>query len=134
MVQNKYTKIAIYALIISSILGSLLIGSVYEFFSNSEGIEFFSWFLVLLVPLGIVINLYVAYKIHRGSLGFIKFAFWMYLLQILGLDSPNFEFSITLGFSFNITLSVYDVSIVFNLFAILMSVILYKAMRHANET
>ncbi len=134
MVQNKYTKIVIYALIISSVLGSLLLGSVYEFFSNSENIEILGWFFAFFVPLGIVINLFVAYKIHRGNSKFIKFAFWMYLLQILGLDTPNFGFSITLGFSFNITWSVYDVSIVFNLFAILMSVILYKAMRHANET
>jgi hypothetical protein len=134
MVQNKYTKIAINALIISSILGSLLLGSVYEIFSNSENMELLGWIFAFFVPLGIVINLFVAYKIYQGSFRFIKFAFWMYLLQILGFETPNLGFSITLGFSFNITWSVYDVSIVFNLFAILMSVILYKAMRHDNET
>lgn len=53
---------------------------------------------------------------------------------MIGFETPNLGFSITLGFSFNITWSVYDVSIILNLFAILMSVILYKAMRNDNES
>jgi hypothetical protein len=133
-VQNKYTKMAIIALIVSSFLGALLLGSTYEFFSEKTDMGVLGWFFAFLVPLGVIINLFVAYKIFRGSLRFIKFAFWIYVLQIIGFETPHLGFSITLGFSFNITWSVYDVSIMFNLFAILMSVILYKAMRNVNET
>jgi hypothetical protein len=133
-VQNKYTKMAIIALIVSSFLGALLLGSVYDFFSEKTDMGVLGWFFAFLVPLGVIINLFVAYKIFRGSLRFIKFAFWIYVLQIIGFETPHLGFSITLGFSFNITWSVYDVSIIFNLFAILMSVILYKAMCNANET
>lgn len=132
--QNKYTKMAIIALIVSSFLGALLLGSTYEFFSEKTDMGVLGWFFAFLVPLGVIINLFVAYKIFRGSLRFIKFAFWIYVLQIIGFETPHLGFSITLGFSFNITWSVYDVSIIFNLFAILMSVILYKAMRNVNET
>jgi hypothetical protein len=134
LVQNKYTKMAIIALIVSSFLGALLLGSVYDFFSEKTDMGVLGWFFAFLVPLGVIINLFVAYKIFRGSLRFIKFAFWIYVLQIIGFETPHLGFSITLGFSFNITWSVYDVSIIFNLFAILMSVILYKAMCNANET
>jgi hypothetical protein len=133
-VQNKYTKMAIIALIVSSFLGALLLGSTYEFFSEKTDMGVLGWFFAFLVPLGVIINLFVAYKIFRGSLRFIKFAFWIYILQMIGFETPHLGFSITLGFSFNITWSVYDVSIIFNLFAILMSVILYKAMRNVNET
>ena len=132
--QNKYTKMAIIALIVSSFLGALLLGSTYEFFSEKTDMGVLGWFFAFLVPLGVIINLFVAYKIFRGSLRFIKFAFWIYILQMIGFETPHLGFSITLGFSFNITWSVYDVSIIFNLFAILMSVILYKAMRNVNET
>ncbi|WP_257324049.1 hypothetical protein [Pseudoalteromonas rhizosphaerae] len=125
---------AIIALIVSSFLGALLLGSVYDFFSEKTDMGVLGWFFAFLVPLGVIINLFVAYKIFRGSLRFIKFAFWIYVLQIIGFETPHLGFSITLGFSFNITWSVYDVSIIFNLFAILMSVILYKAMCNANET
>jgi hypothetical protein len=125
---------AIIALIVSSFLGALLLGSTYEFFSEKTDMGVLGWFFAFLVPLGVIINLFVAYKIFRGSLRFIKFAFWIYVLQIIGFETPHLGFSITLGFSFNITWSVYDVSIIFNLFAILMSVILYKAMRNVNET
>jgi hypothetical protein len=125
---------AIIALIVSSFLGALLLGSTYEFFSEKTDMGVLGWFFAFLVPLGVIINLFVAYKIFRGSLRFIKFAFWIYILQMIGFETPHLGFSITLGFSFNITWSVYDVSIIFNLFAILMSVILYKAMRNVNET
>lgn len=125
---------AIIALIVSSFLGALLLGSIYDFFSEKTDMGVLGWFFAFLVPLGVIINLFVAYKIFRGSLRFIKFAFWIYVLQIIGFETPHLGFSITLGYSFNITWSVYDVSIIFNLFAILMSVILYKAMCNANET
>jgi hypothetical protein len=134
MVQNKYTKIAIVALIVSSFLGALLLGSIYEMFSKKVDMGLLVWFFAFLVPLGVIINLFVAYKIFRGSSRFIKFAFWMYVIQIIGFETPHLGFSITLGFSFNITWSLYYVSIIFNLFAILMAVILYKAMRNASET
>jgi hypothetical protein len=134
LVKNKYTKIAIVALIVSSFLGALLLGSIYGMFSKKVDMGLLVWFFALLIPLGVIINLFVAYKIFRGSLRFIKFAFWMYVIQIIGFETPHLEFSITLGFSFNITWSLFDVSVIFNLFAILMAVILYKAMRNDNET
>jgi hypothetical protein len=134
LVKNKYTKIAIVALIVSSFLGALLLGSIYGMFSKKIDMGLLVWLFALLIPLGVIINLFVAYKIFRGSLRFIKFAFWMYVIQIIGFETPHLEFSITLGFSFNITWSLFDVSVIFNLFAILMAVILYKAMRNDNET
>ncbi|MFT5314089.1 MAG: hypothetical protein ACI8Z9_002588, partial [Paraglaciecola sp.] len=100
--QNKYTKMAIIALIVSSFLGALLLGSTYEFFSEKTDMGVLGWFFAFLVPLGVIINLFVAYKIFRGSLRFIKFAFWIYVLQIIGFETPHLGFSITLGFSFNI--------------------------------
>ncbi|MBD1390661.1 hypothetical protein IC617_14580 [Neiella sp. HB171785] len=134
MVQNKYTRIAIIALIVSSVLGVLILGSLYQYFSQLTDMSFFSLFFALLVPLGVLINLFVAYKIHKGSFKFIKLAFWLYIIQVLGFETPNYGFSFTLGFSFNITWSIYDVSIIINLFAILMSIILYKALRSNDET
>ena len=134
MVENKYTKIAIVALIVSSFLGALLLGSIYEMFSKNVDMGLLVWFFALLIPLGVIINLFVAYKIFRGSLRFIKFAFWMYVIQLIGFETSHLGFSITLGFSFNITWSLFDVNVIFNLFAILMAVILYKAMHNDNET
>ncbi|XOV80631.1 MAG: hypothetical protein ACFHVJ_06705 [Aestuariibacter sp.] len=134
MAQNKYTKIAVIALILSSVLGILIHGSIYEFTSNTVSIEPIGWLFAFLVPLGVAINLFVAYKIHKGHLRFIKFAFWMYVIQVIGFETPNLGFSITLGFSFNIVWSVFDVSIVFNLFAIFLSLILFKAMHNGSES
>jgi hypothetical protein len=134
LVENKYTKIAIVALIVSSFLGALLLGSIYEMFSKNVDMGLLVWFFALLIPLGVIINLFVAYKIFRGSLIFIKFAFWMYVIQLIGFETSHLGFSITLGFSFNITWSLFDVNVIFNLFAILMAVILYKAMHNDNET
>ena len=88
---------------------------------------------LLLTVLGICINLFVAYKIFQGKIGFIKLAFWVYVVQILSFDIGDWAFSLLLGFSFHISFSIGDSSITVNFFAILMAFLLFKAMQSANK-
>ena len=134
MELNKYSKLAAVALIISSILSMFVLGNTILVFSGHENIEWLWLLMVLLIPIGVLINLFIAFKIYRGSFKYIKVAFWLYVLQIVSFETLNFSFYLSLGFTLLISWSIGSVTIALNLFAILMSVLLYKVMRNVGET
>lgn len=130
LIQNRHTKIAFYALIIASILSSTTIFSLLSMLSHVEGVIL----LLLLTPLIICINLFVAYKIYQGEVSFIRFSFWLYVIQIVGFEIGGWGFSFLLGFTFHLTWAIGESSITINFFAILMSVLLFKAIKGSNKT
>ena len=131
LIQNSYTKAAFAALIIASVLSLVVSLSLLQSFFEANRI---AQIFLLLTVLGICINLFVAYKIFQGKIGFIKLAFWVYVVQILSFDIGDWAFSLLLGFSFHISFSIGDSSITVNFFAILMAFLLFKAMQSANKT
>jgi len=131
LIQNRYTRIAFYALIVASILSVLVSSSLLALLPDADGVTLL---LVLLTPLLIFINLFVAYKIRQGDKSFIKLAFWLYVIQIVSFDIGGLAFSLLLGFTFHLSWAIGESSITINFFAILMSVLLFKAMKSVNET
>lgn len=131
LIQNSYTKAAFIALLVASGL-SVVVG--FSFFTLLPEAKGLTLILLLLTPLAIFINLFVAYKIYQGKNRFIKFAFWVYVVQIVGFDIGGWAFSLLLGFTFHISWAVGSSSITINFFAILMSVLLFKAMQSASKT
>lgn len=134
MEQNKYSKLAVVALIISSVLSMFVLGTTILVFSDYENIEWLWLLMAILIPFGVLVNLFVAFKIHRGSFKYIKVAFWLYILQIVSFETLNFSFYLSLGFTLLISWSIGSVTISLNLFAIFMSILLYKVMRNVDET
>lgn len=134
MEQNKYSKLAVIALIISSILSVFVLGTTVLVFSGHENIEWLWLLMAFLIPIGVLVNLFIAFKIYRGSFKYIKVAFWLYILQIISFETLNFSFYLSLGFTILISWSICSVTITFNLFAIFMSVLLYKVMKNVDET
>ena len=133
MEKNKYSKVAVVALVISSILSASLLGTTFLIFTDHENIEPLILLMAFLIPIGVLVNLFIAYKIYRGSLKSIKVAFWLYILQIISFETLNFSFYLSLGFTLLISWSIGSVTITFNLFAIFMSVLLYKVMNNVDE-
>tara|TARA_B100001063_G_C16624110_1_gene482254 strand:+ start:76 stop:480 length:405 start_codon:yes stop_codon:yes gene_type:complete len=134
MEQNKYSKIAMLALIFSSILSAFVLGTLVLAVSGHENTEWLWLQMVLLIPIGVLINLFIAFKIYKGSFKYIKVAFWLYIIQIVSIETLNFTFYLSLGFTFLISWSIGNVTITLNLFAIFMSALLYKVMKNVDET
>lgn len=134
MIQNKYTKATIIALITSSGLSFVLLFIVLGQGTELSNTGSSEWSLILLVSLGILINLFLAYKIYRGRVVFVKIAFWLYVLQILSLETPDHALSLMLGSSFSVTWLFGDVSFTLNLFAVAMSILIFTAIRSETQT
>ncbi|AMJ93312.1 hypothetical protein AVL56_02665 [Alteromonas stellipolaris] len=134
MVQNKYGKIAIVALVISSALSTLVLVGTLKFFSNYENTDPLLVTMTLLVLIVIFINLFIAFKVYKGNFKGIKIAFWIYVLQILSIKTLSFSFYLSLGFTLLVSWSIGSITLTFNLFAIFMSVLLYKVMSSVRGT
>jgi hypothetical protein len=134
MEQNKYGKIAIVALIIASILSAAVLGASSFLFLGHESAELFVIVMSLLGLIVIFINLFIAFKVYKGNFKCIKVAFWLYVVQILSIEALNFSFYFSLGFTLLLSWSIGSVTVTLNLFAIFMSVLLYKVMKNVGET
>ena len=134
MVQNKYGKIAIVALVISSALSTLVLVGTLKFFSNYENTDPLLVTMTLLVLIIIFIDLFIAFKVYKGNFKGIRIAFWIYVLQILSIKTLSFSFYLSLGFTLLVSWSIGSITLTFNLFAIFMSVLLYKVMSSVRGT
>lgn len=130
MEHNKYTKASVLALLIAAVLNMIVVGSIlYNGISEFKVLINFLFFS----SLAILFNLFFAYKVHKANFTYVKYAFWIYLIQIFGFESSHFGFSLIAGFRFFITWSIDDFALTINLFALFMSVLLLKAMRDAGK-
>jgi hypothetical protein len=134
MEQEKYRKIAIVALVISSALSAFVLVGTSLLFSDNENAELIMIAMSLLGLIVIAINLLIALQVYRGNFKGIKIAFWIYVFQILSIESLNFSFYLSLGFTLLVSWKVGSVTLTFNLFAIFMSVLLYKVMSGVRGT
>ena len=134
MEQNKYSKLAIVALIVSSVLSAFVLGTTALMLLDHENIEPLALLMGPLILFGVLINLFIAFKIYRGSFKYIKVAFWLYIIQVVSIETLNFSFYLSLGFTVLISWSIGSVTIALNLFAIFMSVLLYKVKKNVHET
>lgn len=134
MELNQYGKIAIVALAISSILSASALGATSLFFSGLENAEPLFIVMSILALIVIFINLFIAFNVYKGNFKFIKIAFWIYVLQIVSFETLSFSFYLSLGFTLLISWSIGSVTVTLNLFAIIMSVLLYKVMKSVHGT
>ena len=131
MEHNIYTKLSIIALIVAAALGVVVNIGIMSYIPSLEGVGLV---LVMLLAFSLCFHLFAAYKIYLKKFKFIKFIFWLYILQVIGVQTAEWAFSLQVGFSFFINWEIGSVSVAFNLFALLMSSLLYKAMCSARET
>jgi len=109
MEHNRYTKASVLALLIGSVLSVAVVGGLlYKGVGEFGSLMYF----VLLSILSMFFNLFLAYKIQKGHFVYVRYALWIYLIQILSFESSQFGFSLIVGFRFFITWSIDDCDLI----------------------
>ena len=126
--MNRDTKVALIALIIASVLSLYVSVEVTKSIFTAEERNF-QFLFNLLTPIFILVNIALVYAMHKGKLFVLKIAFWLYVVQVIGFEIGEWGFSLLMGFNITLTWEIGDSLIVINMFAALMSVLLYRAIR-----
>ena len=128
--HNKYTKLSYWILAISSIIGFIVMGMLIPSVTQNQPV--LMYILVSVLSTMLLLNTFFAYKVFKRSVSALKWCLWLYGLQIIGFESANWAFSLTFGLQFTITWAIGETSVTFNLMAIVIWFLVFKALRSVN--
>lgn len=130
MKHTIFTIATIVALILASLLGMLL---SLNLFLNIGKINGLNNVFLFLFPVVSIFNLIVAFTIFKLNFRYVKLAFWIYAVQIVGIHIQSWALSFVLGFGYHISFNLGFANITLNLFALVMALLLFKVTRYADK-
>jgi hypothetical protein len=80
----------------------------------------------------LLLNTYLAYKVFKRSYSALKWCLWLCGLQIIGFESADWAFSLIFGLQLTISWEIGESSLTINLMAIIIWLLVFKALRSVN--
>ena len=128
--HNKYTKTSYWLLAASSISGFIMMGMLLPSLMGNQLI--LTYIVVSVLSLMLLLNTYLAYQVFKKNKSALKWCLWLYGLQVVGFESANWGLSLTFGMQLTVTWSIGEANITFNLLAIVIWFVVYKALHSLN--
>lgn len=129
--HNKYTKLSYWLLVISSLFGFIFMGIFLLGLGGGQSLLIYG--LAFLLSLMLILNTYFAYRIFKKSNRALKLCLWLYGFQIIGFESENWALSLNFGINTSITWSNGSTNITFNVLAVIIWFVIFKALRSVTK-
>lgn len=130
--HNKYTKISYWILGGSSLVGFAFIGILLSSLTDAQPLLVYG--ISALLSSMLILNTYFAYRIFKKSTKALRLSLWLYGLQIIGFESENWELSLNFGMNVSVTWSYGTTNITFNLLAIIIFLVVFKALKSVKNS
>lgn len=129
--HNKYTKTSYWLLAISSLVGFVFMGMFLPSLGGDQPVLIYG--IAILLSIMLLLNTYFAYRIFKKSTRTLKLCLWLYGIQIIGFETENWALSLNFGMNASLTWSYESTNITFNILAIIIWFVIFKALRSVTK-
>lgn len=128
--HNKYTILSYWTLALSGGVGFVAMGMLIP--SVTQNQPLLMYILISVLSAMLLLNTYLGYKLFKRRFSALKWCLWLYGLQIIGFESADWAFSLIFGLQLTISWEIGESNLTINLMAIIIWLLVFKALRSVN--
>lgn len=136
-IHTRLTKLACWLMAFNCVVGAITLAIVLPTFQSVVEDFSASAILVVLFIMLLVFNFYLVYRVYQKSVRALKISVWLYVLQIISIETEFFSFYLNTGLQLTLSWSFENVVLSINFAALAISLLLHKAYKgvaYQNET
>lgn len=127
--HTRLTKLVCWLMAFNCVVGTITLATVLPTFQLAvEDLSASAILVVLFVTL-LVFNVYLVYRVYQKSIRALKISVWLYVLQIINVETEFFSFYLNTGLQLTLSWSFETLAVSINFAALAISLLLHKAYK-----